>query len=153
MGYDAILYGILAGVVLLVGGGIYAQASSSRREERVQRLRSRKRQLQLELRDLQDSVAHYKQMELDLLRRVGDAEAKMEASAKNGKPAAPVARPTNLTDLLLAEKLISEEQYARAVSYCRGSGANCDPLDAAVMLGFIGADVLARYRANNPKLL
>lgn len=146
-------FGIFIGFVVLVGGLMYSQARSARREAMLQTLRERKRVTMLELRTVQESVVQLKQLELQLRRRmdaIDEEQARLQRldDARNAAQGAHAS----LVDALLAEGMLTTDTLARLRSYAAQSAAGQSLPDIAVMLGMLTPEALSATRRKFPGL-
>lgn len=144
-------FGIFIGFVLLMGGLMYSQARSGRRETLLQTMRERKRVAMLELRTVQDSVVQLKQLELQLRRRVDAIEEEQDRLQRMAEARSGVAHET-LVDALLAEGVLNSDTLARVRSYAAQTASGQTLPDIAVMLGLLTSEALSAARRKYPGL-
>ena len=144
-------FGIYIGFVLLMGGLMYTQARSGRRETLLQAMREQKRVAMLELRTVQDSVVQLKLLELQLRRRVDAIEAEQDRLQRMAEARLGVSHET-LVDALLADGVLSTDSLARLRAYASQTASGQALPDIAVMLGLLTPEALSAARRKYPGL-
>jgi len=143
-------FGIFIGFVLLMGGLMYTQARSGRRETLLQAMREQKRVAMLELRTVQDSVVQLKQLELQLRRRVDAIEEEQDRLQRMAEARLGVSHET-LVDAL-ADGVLSTDSLARLRAYASQTASGQALPDIAVMLGLLTPEALSAARRKYPGL-
>ncbi|UZP69055.1 hypothetical protein N1030_08830 [Desulfovibrio mangrovi] len=156
------LLGVFLVFLLIIGVAGFGYQATTGLTDKIQVQRSRKQQLQMKYRDVKQSLTDLKEMELTLNRQLdGVDDSCLGAFAEGGdlitgmqKPASRKATTAHNTivDVLLAEKLLSPEDLAKAESYKEQSKSPYAIDEILSLLGYVNPDVIQRIKRRYPHL-
>ena len=153
------IFGVFIGVVAVLAMG---QSATNKYIDRIRRERTRRQKLRTHLHELKKTLAELRETELLLSQQLGgDEHFSLPVEGEGGDLITGMARPkaqktpekfSSIVDVLLAERLLSHDDLAKAERYKLQSKSPY-PIDEILpMLGYVSADVIQRVRRRYPSL-
>ncbi|MFV0347977.1 MAG: hypothetical protein ACK5JO_05270 [Halodesulfovibrio sp.] len=159
----SMLFGVFIVFVLIIGVAGFGYQATTGLTDKIQVQRARKQQLQMKYRETKQTLTDLKEMELSLTRQLdGVDDYSIGALTEGGdlitgvqKPAAKKRATTaqqTVVDVLLAEKLLSPEDLAKAENYKQQSKSPYEIDEILSLLGYVNPDVIQRIKRRYPHL-
>lgn len=156
------LLGVFLVFLLIIGVAGFGYQATTGLTDKIQVQRSRKQQLQMKYRDVKQSLTDLKEMELTLNRQLdGVDDSSLGALTEGGDLITGMQKPASrkvttaqntIVDVLLAEKLLSPEDLAKAESYKEQSKSPYAIDEILSLLGYVNPDVIQRIKRRYPHL-
>ncbi len=148
--------------LLIVGVVAFGHQVTTGYLDKIQKQRSRKQQLQMNYRELKQTVTELREQEVTLTRQVdGFVDFSLGALTEGNDLITGIAKPGarrattahhTVVDVLLAEKLLSPEDLMKAENYKQQSKSPYAIDEILSLLGYVSADVIERIKRRYPNL-
>lgn len=153
------LIAIFVGFIFIIAILAINHQASAGHMNKIVKLKGRKQKLISEIKDIKRAMADYKELEMALNRQVegisGEEGLNLGADLITGVEApkrAAKAPANSLIDVLLAEKLLTTDDLAKAEAYKEQSKSPYSVDEILAMLGYVKPEVIERVKRRYPNL-